>query len=130
MVTIWKDDLLWKYAFRHLGGSFGGNDLPRVPRKALILDILRYLNRLHALYPTMRIVWSTIIPRLNGCGAQHIEKVNKACQVNKEVCGGVSKCGLGSVINHRRFQISNLEYFHKDGVHLSDAGLGIFLEDI
>ena len=31
----------------------GGNDLPRVPGKALTLDILRDLNRQHTLYPAM-----------------------------------------------------------------------------
>ena len=75
----------------------------------------------------MRIVWSTIIPRVIWRGAQSLDKVNKARhQVNKEVCRGVSKCGLGSVIGHHRIQTSNLEYFRKDGVHLSDAGLDIF----
>ena len=58
-------------------------------------------------------------------------KVNKASRrVNKEICRGVSKCGLGSVIDHHRIQVSSLEHFRKDGVHLSDAGLDIFLEDI
>ena len=109
----------------------GGNDLPRLPGKALILDILRDLSRLHNLYPAMRIIWSTIIPRLNWRGARQVDKVNKARrQVNKEICRGVSKGGLGSVINHCRIQISNVDYFREDGVHLSEAGLDIFLDDI
>lgn len=109
----------------------GGNDLPQLPGKALILDILRDLCRLHDLYPAMRIVWSTIIPRLNWRGACNIDKVNKARrQVNKEICQGVSKCGLGSVVNHHRIKISNLEYFRVYGVHLSEAGLDVFLDDI
>ena len=60
-----------------------------------------------------------------------MDKVNKARrQVNKEICRGVSKGGLGSVINHRRIQISKVDYFREDGVHLSEAGLDIFLDDI
>ena len=109
----------------------GGNDLPRLPGKALILDILRDLRRLHMLYPAMRIVWSTIIPRLTWRGAGNMDKVNKARrQVNKEICRGVSKGGLGSVVSHHRIHISNVEYFHEDGVHLSEAGLDIFLDDV
>ncbi|XP_072849321.2 uncharacterized protein LOC140705452 [Pogona vitticeps] len=109
----------------------GGNDLPRVPGKALILDILREFNRLHVLYPTLRIVWSTIIPRLSCRGAWSISKINKARrQVNREVCRGISYNGLGSVINHHRIQISKLEYFREDGVHLSEAGLDVFLDDL
>ena len=109
----------------------GGNDLPKVPGKALILDILRDLKRLKEKYPTMQIVWSTIIPCLTWRGAQSFDNVNRARrQVNREVCRGVSRGGLRSVINHRRIQLSNREYFCGDGVHLSDAGLDIFLDDI
>ncbi|XP_072854614.2 uncharacterized protein LOC140706831 [Pogona vitticeps] len=109
----------------------GGNDLPQVPGKALILDILRDLERLHALYPRMRIVWSTIIPRLHWRGAKNMDRVNNARRlVNKEVCRGVSKSGLGSVIGHRRILTSNLGYFREDGVHLSEAGLDILLDDL
>uniref|UniRef100_A0ABM5G3U9 Uncharacterized protein isoform X2 n=1 Tax=Pogona vitticeps TaxID=103695 RepID=A0ABM5G3U9_9SAUR len=42
----------------------GGNDLPASAGKALTLDILRDLKMLKTRYPRMRIVWSTIIPRL------------------------------------------------------------------
>ena len=34
------------------------------------------------------------------------------------------------MINHHRIISSNTEYFRSDGVHLSDAGLDIFLDDI
>ncbi|XP_078236604.1 uncharacterized protein LOC144584403 [Pogona vitticeps] len=109
----------------------GGNDLPQVPGKALILDILRDLDRLHALYPRMRIVWSTIIPRLKWRGAINVDRVNNARRlVNKEVCRSVCKRGLGSVIGHHRILTSKLEYFREDGVHLSEAGLDIFLDDL
>ena len=42
----------------------GGNDLPKLPGKALILDIICDLKWLNAKYPTMQIVWYTIIPWL------------------------------------------------------------------
>ena len=42
----------------------GGNDLPRVSGKALILDIMHDRKWLNARYPVMWILWSTIIPRL------------------------------------------------------------------
>ncbi|XP_078241896.1 uncharacterized protein LOC144586845 [Pogona vitticeps] len=109
----------------------GGNDLPQVSGKALILDIVRDLDRLHALYPRIRIVWSTIIPRLNWRGAINVDRVNNARRlVNKEVCRSVCNRGFGSVIGHRRILTSKLEYFRKDGVHLSEAGLDIFLDDL
>ena len=86
--------------------------MPRLLGKALILDILRDLRRLHALYPTMRIVWSTIIPCLNWRGARDVIKVNKARrQVNREVCRGVRIGGFGSVIDHHGIQVSNREFF-------------------
>ena len=64
-------------------------------------------------------------------GARDMFKVTKASRrVNKEICRGVSNGGLGSVIDHPRIQVSNADHYRKDGVHLSDAGLDIFLDDI
>ncbi|XP_020644458.3 uncharacterized protein LOC110076555 [Pogona vitticeps] len=108
----------------------GGDDLPKLTGKALILDIIRNLKWLNAKYPTMRIVWSTIIPRLAWEGARNICNVNTARRrVNREVCRFVCS-GLGSVIGHQRIQMNKSEFFRKDGVHLSDLGLDVFLEDI
>ena len=109
----------------------GGNDLPRFPGKALIVYILRDLSRLHLTYPAMRILWSTIVPRINWRGARDADKVNKARrQVNREVCRCIRIGGFGSVISHYRRRASDREYFREDGVHLSDSGLDIFLEDL
>ena len=57
--------------------------------------------------------------------------MNKARRgVNKEVRRGVCGGGLGAVIYHPRIHVSKSELFRSDGVHLSPAGLEIFLEDI
>ena len=42
----------------------GGNDLPRLSGKALVLDIMHDFKWLNARYPSMRILWSMIIPWL------------------------------------------------------------------
>uniref|UniRef100_A0ABM5FH18 SGNH hydrolase-type esterase domain-containing protein n=1 Tax=Pogona vitticeps TaxID=103695 RepID=A0ABM5FH18_9SAUR len=108
----------------------GGNDLPRLPGKALILDILRDLKRLKTTYPTMRIIWSTIIPRIAWRGSVRTAAVNRARRgVNREVCRGVCN-GIGSVIGHHNIQAGGLQMFRSDGVHLSDEGLEVFLEDV
>ena len=109
----------------------GGNDLPGLPGKGLILDILRDLTWLRQRYPTMRIVWSTIIPRLAWRGARNLDAVNTARRgVNREVCRGVCSGGLGSVVGHHRISAGDKGLFRENGVHLSKAGLDIFLEDI
>ena len=36
----------------------------------------------------------------------------------------------GSVIGHHRIQVEKPELFRSDGVHLSDAGMDVFLEEI
>uniref|UniRef100_A0ABM5GQZ0 SGNH hydrolase-type esterase domain-containing protein n=1 Tax=Pogona vitticeps TaxID=103695 RepID=A0ABM5GQZ0_9SAUR len=109
----------------------GGNDLPQVPGKALILDILRDLARLHASYPLMRICWSTIVPRRVWRGALNVDRINYARRlVNREVCRGICTGGLGAVIGHHSIRPANLECFRNDGVHLSVTGLDKFLDDL
>ena len=109
----------------------GGNDLPRFASKALIIDILRDLNWLKRRYPSLRILWSNITPRLAWRGSGRTDAVNKARRgVNKVVRRGVCGGGLGSVIYHHRIHVSNPESFRSDGVHLSEAGLELFLEDV
>uniref|UniRef100_A0ABM5FLU4 1-alkyl-2-acetylglycerophosphocholine esterase n=1 Tax=Pogona vitticeps TaxID=103695 RepID=A0ABM5FLU4_9SAUR len=108
----------------------GGNDLAQHPGKALVLDILRDLRWLQSRYPVMRIVWSTIVPRLVWKDARVALEVNMARRnVNREVCRALCK-GLGSVIGHHRIRFDRPELFRRDGIHLSDLGLDVFLEDI
>ena len=50
-------------------------------------------------------------------------------KLNKEVCRAVLK-GLGSVIGHLEICLDRLWLYRGDGVHLSDAGLEVFLTDL
>ena len=50
-------------------------------------------------------------------------------KVNKEVCRAMVK-GLGSVIGHPEIRLDQPELYRGDGVHLSEAGLEIFLRDL
>ena len=108
----------------------GGNDLAQYPGKALISDVVRDLSWLRRTYPEMRLVWLTIIPRQIWKRARHFWSVNKARRsVNREV--GRAVCGsLGQVIGHHRIRLDRPELYRPDGVHLSEHGLDVFLEDV
>uniref|UniRef100_A0ABM5FV92 SGNH hydrolase-type esterase domain-containing protein n=1 Tax=Pogona vitticeps TaxID=103695 RepID=A0ABM5FV92_9SAUR len=108
----------------------GGNDLAQYPGKALIIDVVRDLSCLRRTYAEMRLVWSTIIPRRIWKRARHFWSVNKAQRsINREV--GRAVCGsLGQVIGHHRIRLDRPELYRPDGVHLSERGLDVFLEDV
>ena len=137
---IWRGlrGMLWSHLCRAL--AFGqypldlliihlsGNDLARHSSKALILDVLRNLKWLKAMYLAMHILWSTIIPQLAWRDARNFFSVNTAYRsVNQEVCRAVCG-GLGSVIGHQRIRLDRPEFFQNDGVHLSDLGLLLELD--
>ena len=108
----------------------GGNDLARHCGKALILDVLRDLKWLRPTCTARSIIWSTIIPHMVWRDAQKFLPVNAVQRsVNREICR-VFCSSLGSVIGHQRTQLDRPEFFWTDGVHISDDGLDVFLEDI
>ena len=102
-----------------------GNDLARHRGKALILDILRNLRRLKAMYPVLHIVWLTIIRRLAWRNARNLFPLTQLTGVLTGRFAGQSCTSLGSVIGHQRIHMDRPEFFRNDGIHLSD-----FIEDI
>ena len=70
--------------------------------------------------------WLTIIPQLiwrYACNFSPINTVWKS--VNREVCRAVCS-SLESVVGHQRISLDRPEFFQ---LHLSDAGLDVFLEE-
>ncbi|KAJ7335424.1 hypothetical protein JRQ81_013365, partial [Phrynocephalus forsythii] len=78
--------------------------------------------------PGAKVVWSTIIPRQCWGRPSNEEGLNWPRRgVNWEVSRYVLQIG-GAVVGHPG--IGKAELFRPDGVHLMDAGLNIFLEDL
>ncbi|KAJ7338060.1 hypothetical protein JRQ81_010589, partial [Phrynocephalus forsythii] len=62
----------------------GGNDLPRLLGKSLILCAKADLLCLFRSYPHVRVLWSEMLPRLVWKGAQDPKRIDQKC-VNREV---------------------------------------------
>ncbi|KAJ7324885.1 hypothetical protein JRQ81_017905 [Phrynocephalus forsythii] len=108
----------------------GGNDLTAQTGKSLILEILRDFAAWKALFPASRIVWSTLIPRQTWQADCDPQKLNRSRRgVNQEVCRAVSR-EFGAVVGHPEFGVRRTELYRPNGVHLSDAGMELFLRDI
>lgn len=108
----------------------GGNDLTVWKGKALIERILGDLQFLKEHFPETLLVWSEIIPRIcwrAPCDPRLIDRARRG--VNREV-GRAMRSGLGAVICHRQLRVDRPEFYRSDGVHLSDAGNAVFLENI
>ena len=113
-----------------LGIHLGGNDLAKLGGKALILDVIRDRRKLNAKHPAMHIIWLAVILRMVWWDEQQVQCINTARRcVNREVCRAEHN-GLGSVIGYPEFQVNRPELFQRDGVHLSDMGLEIFLKNL
>ena len=108
----------------------GGNDLTVRKGKSLILDIIHDLQTLKDRFPSLRILWSNVIPWLvwrPDCERSQIDHSRQG--VNWEI-GRAVRSGLDAVIQHPDITIHQLKTFRVDGVHMSDLGMDIFLRDL
>lgn len=108
----------------------GGNDLTVRKGKSLIQQILLDLGTIRERFPETRLIWSNIIPRVSWraqCDPRPIDCARRG--VNREV-GRPMRKGLGTIIEHPQLRMEWPELYRLDGVHLSEVGLNLFLEDI
>ena len=108
----------------------GGNDLAWYHEKGLILGVLHDLSWLKAMYLAMKIVWSLVVIRLAWRDARIFFSRPLLTGELFSRSAEWSASSLESVIGHQRICMDRSELFWNDGVHLSDLGLDVFLEDI
>ena len=104
----------------------GGNDLGTVPIKELKSKADSLFSYIDTAMPGTIIIWSEILPRL-WSGNEGLEGARK--RFNTYVAKLV-KQRKGFYLQHIKLQPFQVELFNKDGVHLSDHGNHIFLENI
>ena len=104
----------------------GGNDLGTKPLKKLHSIFLCLIEFLKSNFPKTTIIWSEILPRewsgnkgldaarkrLNSLAVKHIRLIN------------------GFYLRHKNLLPFNFTQYASDGVHLSEAGSYIFVENI
>ena len=108
----------------------GGNDLGLLKGKALIIQTRLDFESIWRRWPGTWTAWSHMLPRCKWHEGRNVRPLNRAVKlVNREI-----KCFLqarqGFTIPHPRISITRGDLYRADGVHLSDAGNDIFLQDL
>ena len=119
--------------------QLGSNDLTGIDLKAkgehlksveLIHNIECSILRLKTLVPSVHLIWSDILPRCYWHGAKSPAKVEKS---RKRVNGAVRALFLRNgemVLRHPSIRVQELGLYRRDGVHLSDKGNAIYLNNV
>lgn len=103
----------------------GGNDLGRTPLKILISTLCNLLIFIRQAMPSARIIWSEILPREWG---QNRGLASARKRFNTFAVKKVKQHG-GFYLRHRNLPFNNTNYA-EDGVHLTDVGNALFLDNI
>ncbi|XP_070612721.1 uncharacterized protein [Erythrolamprus reginae] len=132
----------WSRAQRGLSGQrlvaaprwlvlhLGGNDLCMLGGLALLIQAREDLRRLREVWPATQVVWSDILPRIVWRDASSLRAIHRARRrVNRAMGKTVREMG-GVVIPHPLISIDKPWLYRNDGVHLSDQGNAIFLQDL
>ncbi|XP_061464726.1 uncharacterized protein LOC133376496 [Rhineura floridana] len=108
----------------------GKNDLVQCPGMDLLLKVTHDLTWLRRSYPTLILVWSEMLMRRVWRGALHPNKIDRSRKwVSRKVRDLVLSLG-GACITHDRIRFYSPQLFRDDGVHLSELGCDLFLEDL
>ncbi|CAG2247195.1 unnamed protein product [Mytilus edulis] len=114
------------YIFIHLGA----NDLVSMKSKELIENIKCSILRIKVFAPDIRIIWSDILPRPYWHGTLRPKLVEIARKrVNCAVRSFIKTEGQ-YISRYPTIKASEHNLFRHDGCHLSQVGIGIFLNNI
>ena len=112
--------------------QLGSNDLGNVKGKELIELSRCYIRRLMTLYSDLRLIWSEILQRRywhNDNNQVAIETSRK--KVNLAIKNiFLNEIQKGCIIRHPNITVKEKSLFRYDGVHLSDVGNNIYLNNI
>ncbi|XP_015262016.1 PREDICTED: uncharacterized protein LOC107106395, partial [Gekko japonicus] len=107
----------------------GGNDLGFL-NKPLARQVIDDLQVIKERWPGVSIIWSAMIPRKVWLDVLNPKRNNRALRnINKNIKNFLDT-GLGRFLPHPCIKPHCMEVFGPDGVHLSEQGNDIFLEDI
>ena len=110
----------------------GSNDLGKWPAKQCRQAIERAMALSKSILHTAHLTWSAILPRLFYYGYERytsqvaIDNIRKS--LNKFAKRKVLKLLNASFVSHN-FDTHEHKYFVRDGIHLSDTGSDILIED-
>ncbi|KAM4020115.1 uncharacterized protein ACNLHF_000667 isoform 2-T2 [Anomaloglossus baeobatrachus] len=108
----------------------GGNDLCRVKLADLLTLMRTDLNRFPGFFSELRVVWSEIISRVTWQVAFNADSIERTRKTLNTRMARYVRFHSGVVIRHRQLEGDNRHLIMQDGVHLTDAGLDIFLSGL
>ncbi|CAC5412216.1 unnamed protein product [Mytilus coruscus] len=109
----------------------GSNDLGLIKGKELIEQIRLDIMRLHVLLPNLSLVWTEILPRRYWHLAENQVAINSTRKRVNAAVRNIFKEELnhGLVICHPNIKAQERDLFRHDGVHVSDVGNDVFLNN-
>lgn len=100
-------------------------------RVAELLTLMRAdIDRAMSYFPQVILVWSEMVPRVIWQGARDAEAVERARRTVNSRMARFIRSRSGVVVRHRLLEGDNRRYMRRDGVHLNEVGLDIFLDGI
>ncbi|XP_077781463.1 uncharacterized protein LOC144327170 [Podarcis muralis] len=107
--------------------QLGENDLANRKSVDLLWNMKKDLDELAALCPGTTLFWSSLLKRMVWRGAHDIMAIEKSRKLLNRV---IARKVNGLVISHDSIRIGDQTLFRDDGVHLSDRGNDIWLDNI
>ena len=105
----------------------GGNDLGVRSMLDVARDIKFDFLRIRMSYPETVVIWSDIVGRSSWRMARSWEGVNRARRkINRDVAKFVIRNG-GLVVRHPELEVDTWRYQLRDGVHLTDVGIDMWV---
>lgn len=109
----------------------GGNDIGEITAGTLCLMAVERIKALQRMFPTTRLIFSQVLPRLRWRHSSNAKAMNKCRRNLNRVCSKAVIEQKGGYIKHPDIVGSATELFRsEDGVHLSSLGNAIFLNSL
>ncbi|KAM4048700.1 uncharacterized protein ACNLHF_008077 [Anomaloglossus baeobatrachus] len=108
----------------------GGNDLGSRRLAELITTMRSDLDKLHAFFPELVIVWSEVVSRVVWRRAQGAAALERSRRTLNSRISRFVRFKAGIVVRHRQLEGDNSPLMITDGVHLNEIGLDIFLSGL
>jgi lysophospholipase L1-like esterase len=108
----------------------GANNIGRTKLWSLVRLLQSTVLEIKKLFPSAKLVWSSLLPRFNWRYSTRVKAMESArARINREGIKLVASRG-GAFIKHPQFEAKPIQLYHSDGVHLSQLGNDLFLNNL
>lgn len=108
----------------------GGNDMIPAGRRGVKEALFSTFSAIRNMLPDTTIFWSEVIPRQVWANRAPVKAVNKSVRRLNQSVSEILKGSRIRPIRHKLIQVERAEMYAPDGVHLSNAGMELFIHAI